>query len=308
MVLPASLALSFVLSNAEPLHLPIFRRSVRRLSPQDHFAAVARTLAPYGSTSTVDVLRRSDPRGVSQELGFGGNMDESYYLPVEFGTPGQTLNLAVGMASSDVWVTSTACSPSAGCPTSISLYDPSKSSTTVNKSTSTTTISYGSGDVVGYVLNDTISMGVFSLSAAPFLSAMQLDVAVQRAIDPHSGILGLAFGGIADTTTVPFWQAIINNNEAVSAEMGFWLSRKSGGPAGGGSFTFGGVNPLYYSGDIEFLSLTGTPSTYWSLDKAGKADKRHSPLPVRRHLQAKGSSFLTVILSWVVEGGEEMSV
>ncbi|KAJ7265559.1 CHAT domain-containing protein [Mycena rebaudengoi] len=43
-------------------------------------------------------------------------------------------------------------------------------------------------------------------------------------------------------------------------------------------------------------------------EKSGKADKRHSPLPVGRHLQAKSSAFLTVILSWGVEGGEEMSV
>ncbi|KAJ7265169.1 aspartic peptidase domain-containing protein [Mycena rebaudengoi] len=264
MILPASLALFFVLSTAEPLHLPLFRRSVRELSPRDHFVAVARTLARYGSTSTADVLQRDDPQGVSQELGLGGNPeDASYYLPVEFGTPGQTLNLMVGTASSDILVASTACSSSAGCPKSISLYDPSKSSTAINKSTSTTTISYGSGDVVGYLLNDNISMGVFSVSAAPFLSVIQQS---NNIIGTQSGLLGLAFGGIADTTTVPFWQAIINNNEAVSPEMGFWLSRKSGGPAGGGGFTFGGVNPLYYSGDIDFLSLTGTASKFWSLD------------------------------------------
>ncbi|KAJ7240925.1 aspartic peptidase domain-containing protein [Mycena rebaudengoi] len=183
---------------------------------------------------------------------------------VECYTSGQTLNLLVATGSSDVWVASTACSLSAGCSKSMSLYDPSKSSTSVNKSTSTTTLSYGTGDVVGYLLNDTISMGVFSVSAAPFLSAIQ-----QRngtTISIQSGMLGLAFGGIANTTAVPFWQAIINNNEAVSPEMGFWLSRKYGGPAGGGGFTFGGVNPLYYSGDIDFLSLTGTASRFWSLD------------------------------------------
>ncbi|KAJ7727977.1 hypothetical protein DFH07DRAFT_945802 [Mycena maculata] len=37
----------------------------------------------------------------------------------------------------------------------------------------------------------------------------------------------------------------------------------------GGGFTFGRVNPLYYSGDIGFLSLTGTASTYWSLNVSG---------------------------------------
>ncbi|KAJ7117109.1 aspartic peptidase domain-containing protein, partial [Mycena epipterygia] len=175
----------------------------------------------------------------------------------------QTFNLTVGTASSDVWVASTACSSSSGC-TSIALYDSSKSSTAINKSTSSTTITYGIGDAVGYIFTDTISMGVFSVAAAPFLSVVQQANGLSLA--PESGLLGLAFGGVATTTTVPFWQAIINNNEAVSPEMGFWLARESVGSAGGGGFTFGGVNPSYYSGDIEFLSLTGPSSTFWSLN------------------------------------------
>lgn len=72
----------------------------------------------------------------------------------------------VDLGSSDVWVGSTACFT--GCPTSIALYDSTKSSTALNLSTSTTTINYGSGSAAGYIFTDNISMGMFSVSGASF--------------------------------------------------------------------------------------------------------------------------------------------
>ncbi|KAJ6588478.1 aspartic peptidase domain-containing protein [Mycena capillaripes] len=248
-----SLVLFCTFAAAEPLHVPVFHRSARELTVGDHFTAAV-NLARYG------VRREVNARGETQDVTLGG--PGTYYTPVEFGTPGQTLNLTVATASSDVIVESTACLSTAGCATT-GLYDPSKSSSAVNKSTSTTMIGYGSGNAVGYVFTDNLSMGVFSVSAASFLSITSLST---LDLSPNSGLLGLAFAGAAEATTVPFWQAIINNNEAVSPEMGFWLARQSAGSAGGGGFTFGGVNQLYYSGDIEFLSLTGPAASFWTLN------------------------------------------
>jgi cathepsin D len=100
---------------------------------------------------------------------------------------------------------------------------------------------------------------------------------------PLSGMIGLAFGGLA-TAGTPFWQAIIASDQAASPEMGFWLSRVRGtsNPTRdepGGVFTFGGVNASLYSGNIEFLNVTGMASTIWSLDVSGAlAINPHAPV------------------------------
>jgi cathepsin D len=98
---------------------------------------------------------------------------------------------------------------------------------------------------------------------------------------PISGLIGLAFAGLSQTGT-PFWQAIIGGNQASAPEMGFWLSRFRGtsNPTNeepGGAFTFGGVNASLYTGDIEFLALTGTASAFWSLDLSGLSPLNRAP-------------------------------
>jgi cathepsin D len=76
-----------------------------------------------------------------------------------------------------------------------------------------------------------------------------------------SGILGLAFQGIANTQAVPFWQALINNNLLTNPEFSFFITRflndqsaKTEEP--GGVLTLGGTNSSLYQGDIDYQTFT----------------------------------------------------
>lgn len=90
-----------------------------------------------------------------------------------------------------------------------------------------------------------------------------------------SGILGLAFQGIAETKAVPFWQALINDNQLSAPEFGIYLRRA---PATnniqdipGGVFTLGGTNATLFSGDIDFVNMPSTGSgTFWLLSLTSK--------------------------------------
>ena len=95
---------------------------------------------------------------------------------------------------------------------------------------------------------------------------------------PVSGLMGLAFQGIASTGAVPFWQALINDNQLSTPEMSFWLARDTTGTTNsfvpGGMFTLGGTNSTLFTGDVEFTNMASLPqsnvNTFWLLSLTGE--------------------------------------
>jgi cathepsin D len=85
-----------------------------------------------------------------------------------------------------------------------------------------------------------------------------------------SGIMGLAFQGIADTRAVPFWQGLIANNQLTNPEFSFFITRFNGKKSAvpeepGGVFTLGGTNSTLYKGNIDFQTFTPPVSngSFW---------------------------------------------
>jgi len=108
-------------------------------------------------------------------------------------------------------------------------------------------------------------MGGFTVPSQTFLSANAMTTGLVNT--PVSGLMGLAFKSLASTGATPFWQAI--TTLLTSPEMSFWLKRVSNpvsqtSLAPGGVFTLGGTNSTLFTGNIEFLNLSSTPS-YWLL-------------------------------------------
>lgn len=88
-----------------------------------------------------------------------------------------------------------------------------------------------------------------------------------------SGIMGLAFQGIAETKAVPFWQALINSNQLSAPEFAFWLDRapltNQQQDISGGVFTLGGTNSSLFTGDIDFVNMPSGQETFWLLSLTG---------------------------------------
>lgn len=106
-----------------------------------------------------------------------------------------------------------------------------------------------------------MTLGTVFSPSTPFLGFLQT-----------SGALGLAFAGNAHTTNTPVWQAALA--QAPSPEFAIWLRRtkgaKSAGTKGpGGVFTLGGVNASLFSGDVEYLNVTGPEDSFWQLNISG---------------------------------------
>lgn len=146
-------------------------------------------------------------------------------------------------------------------------------STTQSGQPATVSITYGSGAVEGTLVQDTVSMGGFTVSQQDWLLVDQTSSDLLNGTD--SGIMGLAFKGLANTQAVPFWQALTTANQFGQPEFSFWINRLLGdasapAEAFGGIFTLGGTNTSLYSGDIDFQNLASSPTPlYWLLDVSG---------------------------------------
>ncbi|KAF7300915.1 Aspartic peptidase A1 [Mycena kentingensis (nom. inval.)] len=188
--------------------------------------------------------------------------DMAYLVDVSFGTPPQTLPLTINTGTSDIWVIGAQCSSNCGAKPA---FDPSKSSSARN-TTSKLTLGYLGGSASGTVFRDTLSVGGVSVENTPFLLANGLS-ANFVAGDHLSGILGLAFGGIAavPNTSAPFWMSLADDKT-----FAIHLTRGSEDPAPstGGTLTIGGTNSALYHGEVEYLELTGKDGAYWTLDLA----------------------------------------
>ncbi|KAJ7267220.1 aspartic peptidase domain-containing protein [Mycena rebaudengoi] len=245
---------------ADPIHLPISRRSTHLWTPADHFAAAERARARYGFASGTNKTLGRRATTVNLEIG-NQHADAGYFAAIQIGTPGQSFNVILDTGSSDLFVLDSSCN---ACDPSTS-FDPSKSSSFTQTSRQPTTISYGSGDVAGFVATDTVSLGGFTLSSQPFLLVEEFtDGLISGSI---SGLIGLAFPALAETNQAPFWQALIEANQLSAPEMAFQLTRsQSISDQPGGVFTLGGTNSSLFTGDIEFLDLTGSSTpTFWTL-------------------------------------------
>ncbi|KAF5360191.1 hypothetical protein D9758_011356 [Tetrapyrgos nigripes] len=122
--------------------------------------------------------------GIVAETGLGDHFDFQYTVPVEVG--GTVTAVVLDTGSSDLWVTSDACTPtSCGGPPTTEQYPMS----TFNDSGASVFIPYGSGSASGPVGFDTVTVAGISIQNQPFIAVNATDIAPQDT----SGILGLSF-------------------------------------------------------------------------------------------------------------------
>ncbi|KAJ7351274.1 aspartic peptidase domain-containing protein [Mycena albidolilacea] len=205
----------------------------------------------------------------------GGYYETNYYVNISIGNPyvfvrssspvhenhperrrPQHFQMVIDTGFPDTWVA--APCDAFDCPTGIALYNSSKSSTAVNKTTSTGEIFLP--HAVGNIFSDTFVVGSFMLTISFLTTGVDSPI---PALAPASGGLGMGFPTTAATTDLPFWRAILEDSQISSPEFSIGLPRI--GSPGAGALTFGGTNTSLYSGEIEYLNLADTNSTYWAL-------------------------------------------
>ena len=169
------------------------------------------------------------------------NQDSSYFGSLAVGTPPEAFNVILDTGSADMWLASITCHQ--GC-TDIPTFDPSSSSSFKNES-ETFSVTYGSGQAEGLLVEDTVQIAGFSVSKQKF--GLVDSVSANLLQKPVSGLLGLSFQQIATSQAVPLWETLAQENAWNQPVMTFYLTRfinathaESQEP--GGRFTMGKTN------------------------------------------------------------------
>ncbi|KAF8881807.1 aspartic peptidase domain-containing protein [Infundibulicybe gibba] len=282
-LLPLVLVFSAVTSTSSTpglLHIPITRRSSGTRDTDFYSAAAIRLQEKQRRNQSHKRAGGVLNMGIVNQL-----RDKHYYGTVRIGTPPQTFHVALDTGSSDLWIASDTCQI---CDSqTLPLFSPS-SSTSFKTTWEKTTISYVAAEVTGQVVTDTVTMGKFTINPQTFrgclkhLLIVRLSTIIVVLADQFSrylvrgtvsGIMGLAFGGIANTYGTPFWQGLALGGQLAASEMGFWLTRFTDDPQAadnepGGVFTLGGTNSSLFQGSIDFVDMPTSPelsNAFWML-------------------------------------------
>ncbi|KAF5327777.1 hypothetical protein D9619_004889 [Psilocybe cf. subviscida] len=274
---------------AEPIHVPISRRS-KNSRILDLKEETFRLRQRYGRTNATSLEGKSAKRATAAGIPvINQDNDSSYFGTISAGTPPQSFGVILDTGSSDLWLAGDSC---VRCPRTTPIFNTGASSSFKTIDTTRIPIQYGSGQVAGTISSDTIQMGGFTVtgqtmrmsypsqlrwhnySADDAAFIVNVDALTQGLLDGDvSGIMGLAFQGIASTKAVPFWQALISSNQLSSPEFAFWLDRapltNQQQDISGGVFTLGGTNSSLFTGDIDFVNMPSGPETFWLLSLTG---------------------------------------
>lgn len=245
--------------------IPLVRKSRNHFTRDDweHWAKreAAFLQSRYGGSS--EMSKRAEGTNL---LGNSAS-DSIYWGSVAIGSPAVAFDVILDTGSSDLWVSGSACGSSCSHG---AQFNPSASSTFQNLS-QPFAVQYGSGNVGGSLVSDTVQMAGFSVQNQPF--GVVEEVQGDLLTSPISGLLGLAWQTIAATGKMPFWQTLVSSGAWTQPVMAFQLTRyindtRAPTSAPGGSFTMGFVNTSLYTGDIDYQSIGSIPS-FWFLSLTG---------------------------------------
>lgn len=199
--------------------------------------------------------QKAHPR---QLVGIGDyGQDSFYFMPIGIGSPPRSVNVLMDTGSSDFWIADASCSKSSGCPSSMPLYDPSKSSSFKSSDRKFTT-PYGDGtnEVSGMLGADDVTMAGYRVNGLTFGRVSRLTGSTIQ--PPASGLMGLGFESLSSSQSTPFWEVVALQGKVKDPVFSFQLAsvnaqntRQKVVP--GGVFSLGVLDNRQYKGDIHWI-------------------------------------------------------
>eukprot|EP00405_Crypthecodinium_cohnii_P022504 CAMPEP_0206467540 /NCGR_PEP_ID=MMETSP0324_2-20121206/29097_1 /ASSEMBLY_ACC=CAM_ASM_000836 /TAXON_ID=2866 /ORGANISM="Crypthecodinium cohnii, Strain Seligo" /LENGTH=340 /DNA_ID=CAMNT_0053940831 /DNA_START=216 /DNA_END=1238 /DNA_ORIENTATION=- len=198
----------------------------------------------WGSSSRVG---NSAHTSGSQAVVLKNNLNVGYYGSIEVGTPPQTLQVIFDTGSSNLWVPTRQSSDSKAA-----AYDPKNSSTySVAQTTSTLSITYGSGEVQGIFCRDEVHIGKLSLPDYLFAEVRNTSELSDWGKMPFGGVLGLAWPALCDGPGPTILQALNQSGELDEPVFGFYLADDAAG-----QLVFGGVDPVHIASPFTWVDVS----------------------------------------------------
>ncbi|KAG0129595.1 aspartic peptidase domain-containing protein [Tuber indicum] len=198
------------------------------------------------ASSTNGVIPAATPR-TPNSIGVGQDgSDLSYFSEMKFGSNNKSFVLVIDTGSSDTWIPSDTCR-SRACQAH-TRYG-AKDSKTLLTSTRPFSIRYGSGQVEGTLVSDTISFAGFNMNISFGVATRVSDDFIFFPID---GIMGLGFRD-ASTQGVPTVMDELVNNGLIDQKLfGIALARSTDA-VNDGVINFGAIDASLFEGELNFM-------------------------------------------------------
>lgn len=182
---------------------------------------------------------------------------------MQFGSTGKTFILVIDTGSSDTWIPSNKCQS-----TACKLHTTFAASDSATLKTTQTSfdIKYGSGDVQGFVVSDTVKFAGFELVISFGLATEVSEDFVNFPID---GIMGLGFPDGSRQKVRTIMDELVDNGLIKAKLFGIALGRHTD-TVNDAVINFGGIDSGLFEGSLSF-SKSVSDDGLWELqlDNAG---------------------------------------
>ncbi|XP_050517441.1 cathepsin D-like [Diabrotica virgifera virgifera] len=198
--------------------------------------------------------------------------DLDYYGEIGVGTPPKKFNVIFDTGSTDLWVPSSKCKVHSGQQNGCQnhkQYDSSKSST-YQKNGKPFHIQYGSGELSGFLSEDSVEVGGLPVKNQIFAEATE-ETSQSFVTSTFDGILGLAYPALSEAKVAPVFQNLIEQGAVDKPVFSFYLSQTANGDKG--ELLLGGSDSKYYKGDFTYTPVTR--KLYWQVTAQGVSVGNH---------------------------------
>ncbi|KAJ7132811.1 aspartic peptidase domain-containing protein [Mycena crocata] len=196
-----------------------------------------------------------------------GNLDMMYFGLAEFGTPPQKLTIDIDTGSADLWVP-------VNCSECVNKQFEDTKSSTRKTSDENFSVLYGSGEVSGTLMQDVVSIAGLQVRDQFFGAVTQVSDDFNGM--PNDGLIGMAFGTIAQSGKPTYFETLIERDMIPSPLFSVYLSRKQ---EIGSSLCLGCIDSLKTLGPPEWIPVLN--QTYWSVPMDGIATNKNQLVPTQ---------------------------
>lgn len=214
--------------------------------------------------------------------------DAQYFGEISVGKNQQPFKVIFDTGSSNLWIPAPNCSSCGSHPT----FSESNSATYTRGpfpelAAQGFDLTYGSGEVKGYLGSDSVTMGGVAVSEQIFGEVYDpKGLGMAYKVGKFDGILGMAWPRISVDGIPPVFQNMVAQKAVKQPVFAFHL----GTDGATGELVIGGVDDDHYSGDLHYLPLSN--ETYWEVELQGMSLGGKSVTKVQRAIMDTGTSVL----------------
>ncbi|KAH9811117.1 aspartic peptidase A1 [Melampsora americana] len=278
----------------------------------------------------------TDPEDTTAHNSIGFSIhsnDIAYFATIKVGTPTQEFNVIMDSGSSDFWLSGPSCSNSQSRTSTCFHKTLSKSSSTFKPSNKPFQVTYGTGQVSGFLIQEDVEIAGLKLNSHTFGATTQESKEFASKDVPFDGLMGTALSTLSTSRLITPIESLAKNGKISGAFVGYALGR-AGEDSNIGQVTIGGVDeskfeaPLtmfkninqrgFWEGTLSSFNINGKPmissrttifdtGTSLMIVPSSDAQKIHSGIPDARS-DGQGSFLLpcntNVKVSLIFEGKE----